>query len=366
MIDRRLLTSFDWKILLLVLAIAGIGVLNIYSASASYTVAGTPYAVKQLYWVVIGMVLILVICSVDYHLLEDVSYWFYGILIVFLLLVLLVGRTSMGATRWLNLGLFTMQPSEPMKIVIIITFARFFARHQIAGGLGFREIALPLAILSVPALLIMKQPDLGTAIMVCLVAGTIILTVGIRWGVVISMALASLPVLYVSWHYLLRSYQKNRVLNFLNPERDPLKSGYHLIQSKIAVGSGGLTGKGYLQGTQSQLRFLPEQHTDFAFSVFAEEWGFWGCMVMLLLYLSLILWGLHVASRCNDRFGSLLAVGVTAMLFWHIVINMGMVIGLFPVVGVPLPLFSYGGTSMITSMIGVGILLNVSMRRFMF
>lgn len=366
MIDRRLLTSFDWKILLLVLFIASVGVFNIYSASASYTVAGTPYAVKQFYWIIIGLGLLIVTCSVDYHILEDVSYWFYGILIVFLLLVLLVGRTSMGATRWLHLGFFTMQPSEPMKIVIIITFARYFARHRPVGGLGFRETALPLAILSVPALLIMKQPDLGTAIMVCLVAGTITLAVGIRWNVVFSMVLAALPVCYVSWHYLLRSYQKNRVLNFLNPERDPLKSGYHLIQSKIAVGSGGLTGKGFLQGTQSQLRFLPEQHTDFAFSVFAEEWGFWICMVMLLLYLSLTLWGLHVASRCNDRFGSLLAVGVTAMLFWHIVINMGMVIGLFPVVGVPLPFFSYGGTSMITSMIGAGILLNISMRRFMF
>jgi rod shape determining protein RodA len=365
-IDRRLLTSFDWKILLLVLFIAAIGVLNIYSASASYTLAGTPYAVKQFYWIVIGMGLILITCSVDYHILEDVSYWFYGVLLVFLLLVLLVGRTSMGATRWLHLGFFTMQPSEPMKIVIIITFARFFARHQSVGGLGFRAIALPLVILSAPAILIMKQPDLGTAIMVCLVAGTITLAVGVRWSVIVSLVLASVPVLYVSWHYLLRSYQKNRVLNFFNPERDPLKSGYHLIQSKIAVGSGGLTGKGYLHGTQSQLRFLPEQHTDFAFSVFAEEWGFWVCMVMLLLYLSLILWGLHVASRCNDRFGSLLAVGVTAMLFWHIVINMGMVIGLFPVVGVPLPFFSYGGTSMITSMLGTGILLNISMRRFMF
>lgn len=366
MIDRRLLTSFDWKILLLVLTIAAIGVLNIFSASASYNLSGTPYAVKQFYWIVIGMGLILVICSVDYHILEDVSYWVYGVLLIFLLLVLLVGRTSMGATRWLHLGFFTMQPSEPMKIVIIITFARFFARHPSVGGLGFRAIALPLAILSVPAILIMKQPDLGTAIMVCLVAATITLAVGVRWNVVVTMVLASVPVLYGSWHYLLRSYQKNRVLNFFNPERDPLKSGYHLIQSKIAVGSGGLTGKGYLHGTQSQLRFLPEQHTDFAFSVFAEEWGFWVCMIMLILYLSLILWGLHVASRCNDRFGSLLAVGVTAMLFWHIVINMGMVIGLFPVVGVPLPFFSYGGTSMITSMLGTGILLNISMRRFMF
>jgi rod shape determining protein RodA len=212
----------------------------------------------------------------------------------------------------------------------------------------------------------MKQPDLGTAIIVILIAGTMILYVGVRWTTIVAMVVSAVPMGYVGWNFVLREYQKNRILNFINPERDPLKSGYHLIQSKIAVGSGGLTGKGYLSGTQSQLRFLPEQHTDFAFSVFAEEWGFVGCLALIVLYLLLILWGLQVAARCNDRFGSLLAVGVTAMLCWHIIINMGMVIGLFPVVGVPLPFFSYGGTSMVTSMIGVGVLLNISMRRFMF
>lgn len=366
MIDRRLLTSFDWKVFFLIMLITAVGIINIHSASASYKVVGTAYAVKQLYWVIIGSGLIMLVCSVDYHLLEDVSYWFYGIIIVFLLLVLTVGKTSMGATRWLHLGFFSMQPSEPMKIVIIITFARYFARYQNIGSLGFKDIWLPLLLLTCPALLIMKQPDLGTAVMVCLIAATITITVGISWRVVISFLLISLPTVYIAWHYFLRGYQKNRILNFINPERDPLKSGYHLIQSKIAVGSGGLLGKGFMHGTQTQLRFLPEQHTDFAFSVFAEEWGLLGSLLILLLYLFLVLWGLHVASRCNDRFGTLLAVGVTAMIFWHIVINMGMVIGLFPVVGVPLPFFSYGGTSMLTSMIGAGLLLNISMRRFMF
>ncbi len=366
MIDRRLFTSFDWKILLLIALIAAVGILNIHSATASYRIVGTPYALKQFYWTVIGVALLLFICTVDYHIFEDVSYWFYGMLIFLLLLVLVVGKTSMGATRWLNLGLFTMQPSEPMKIVIIITFARFFTRNQMPGLLGLREIFLPLLLLLLPAALIMKQPDLGTAIMVCLVAATITLAVGMRWSVILTLLLTSVPLIYIAWTFLLHMYQKNRVLNFFSPERDPLKSGYHLIQSKIAVGSGGLFGKGYMQGTQSQLRFLPEQHTDFAFSVFAEEWGFAGSVFILFLYFSLILWGLHVASRCNDRFGTLLSVGVTAMLFWHIAINLGMVIGLFPVVGVPLPFFSYGGTSMITSMVGAGILLNVSMRKFMF
>jgi rod shape determining protein RodA len=218
----------------------------------------------------------------------------------------------------------------------------------------------------VPALLIMKQPDLGTAVMIILVAASIMLFVGVRLSTMVAIVGAIIPLLFLGWQFGLREYQKNRVLNFLNPERDPLGSGYHLIQSKIAVGSGGVIGKGYMQGTQTQLRFLPEQHTDFAFSVFAEEWGFMGCLVLLLLYMFLIMWGLQIANRCNDRFGSMLAVGVTAMLFWHVVINVGMVIGLFPVVGVPLPFFSYGGTSMVTSMMGIGILLNIHMRRFMF
>jgi len=229
-----------------------------------------------------------------------------------------------------------------------------------------RNLAYPFLILGVPALLIMKQPDLGTAIMVVLIASSMLMYVGVRWTTLISLVLAGLPCAFLGWHYYLRDYQKNRILNFLSPERDPLGSGYHIIQSKIAVGSGGFFGKGFLHGTQSQLRFLPEQHTDFAFSVFGEEWGFAGCLVVLLLYVVVILWGLDIARKCNDYFGSLMAVGVTAMLFWHIVINVGMVIGIFPVVGVPLPLFSYGGTSMVTTMIGVGILLNIRLRRFMF
>jgi len=279
---------------------------------------------------------------------------------------MVIGRASMGATRWLHIGPLNIQPSEPMKIVIIMVFARFFNRFPIHQGLGLRDLTYPLLLLMGPALLIMKQPDLGTAIIVVLIACSMMMYVGVRWTAIMSVVLTAVPSAYLAWHFLLREYQKNRLLNFINPERDPLGSGYHIIQSKIAVGSGGFFGKGFLHGTQSHLRFLPEQHTDFAFSVFSEEWGFAGCLVMVILNLFLVLWGLHIAGRCNDRFGSLLAVGVTAMLFWHIVINMGMVIGIFPVVGVPLPFFSYGGTSMITSMVGVGILLNISMRRFMF
>lgn len=366
MFDRRLFTNFDWTLLAVVLIVCGIGVVNIYSAASSYREMATPFFIKQLYWIAAGVILCLTVCSLDYHMLEDFAYWLYGGVLFLLLAVLAVGKTSMGATRWIHLGFFSMQPSEPMKIVIIMTFARFFSRYPVFQGLSLKDLGLPLLLLGAPALLIMKQPDLGTAILVILIAGTMLLYVGVRLSALGTLVAAALPVVYGGWRFLLHDYQKDRIYNFLNPDLDPQGSGYHIIQSKIAVGSGATFGKGFLHGTQSQLRFLPEQHTDFAFSVFAEEWGFLGCLVMVLLYLFLILWGLGIASRCNDRFGSLLAVGVSAMLFWHIVINMGMVIGLFPVVGVPLPFFSYGGTSMVTSMVGVGILMNISMRRFMF
>jgi len=366
MIDRRLFTNFDWGLLFLVLLIAGIGVLNIASAAASYSLAETSYPVRQIYWVFIGLFLVVLVCSIDYHLFEDVAFWMYGIVAVLLLAVLVMGKSTMGATRWLQLGFISFQPSELMKIVIIMVYARYFNNITAAGGMTVKDLLYPFLLLGVPALMIMKQPDLGTAILVVLIAFSMILYVGIRIRTVALLLLSAIPAVFLGWQFYLRDYQKLRILNFLSPERDPLGSGYHIIQSKIAVGSGGLTGKGFLQGTQTQLRFLPEQHTDFAFSVFSEEWGFAGCFLVLLLYLFLILWGLNIARRCNDHFGSLMAVGVTAMLFWHIIINIGMVIGLFPVVGVPLPLFSYGGTSMITSMIGLGILLNIRMRRFMF
>ena len=366
MIDRRLLVNIDWILAGLVVTVCLLGILNIYSATTPYKIVGTAYYLKQIYWMLAGMFVALVVSSFDYHILEDFSYWFYGFLIILLVAVLVIGRRSMGATRWLHLGFFNVQPSELMKIVIIITFARFFNNFQSTGQLTLRDMLLPLGILVMPVALIVKQPDLGTAIIVILIALSMTFYIGLRWTTIAGFICVTIPMAWIGWAHFLRPYQKNRILDFLDPERSRLGSGYHIIQSKIAVGSGGIAGKGFVKGTQSQLRFLPEQHTDFAFSVFAEEWGFIGCLALLILYLSLVLWALNIARRCNDRFGSLLAVGVTAMLFWHIVINMGMVIGMFPVVGVPLPFFSYGGTSMITSMVGIGLLLNISMRRFMF
>ncbi len=364
MFDRRLVTHFDWVLLLTVALAALAGILNLYSATSGWT-TGTPVYLKQLYWLGIGMTIALAVCLVDYRHLEYFATFFYGATILLLLFVAFFGKTSMGATRWIDLGFFNLQPSEVMKVVLIVTFARHFTRKGNFRGQGLPELMTPFALLGAPVLLIMAQPDLGTAMLLLFIGGTMMLFIGIRRRSLITLAVLGAGAVVGGW-FQLRDYQKERIRTFLDPERDPLGSGYHIIQSKIAVGSGGFFGKGFMAGTQSQLSFLPERHTDFAFSVFAEEWGFFGCILLLALYLFLIIRGIHIARRASDRFGMFLAVGVVAMLFWHMVVNLGMVIGLLPVVGVPLPLFSYGGTSMVTTMIGVGILLNISMRRFMF
>lgn len=365
MFDRRLITHYDWVLLLQVALVAVIGMVNLYSATAAWGGPGTPIYLKQLSWFGLGLGIATLLCLFDYRHLKDLGYPAYGITLLMLLAVLVVGRTSMGATRWLSIGGIGLQPSEVMKIVIIVVLARYFAEKSTAQGFTFRELLVPGALLLVPVLLIMKQPDLGTALLLLAIGGTMALFAGIRRGTLVVLGMLGGAAAFGGW-FLLHDYQRQRIYTFLNPESDPLRSGYHIIQSKIAVGSGGLFGQGFRKGTQAQLSFLPERHTDFAFSVFAEEWGFAGCLLVLVLYLLIVLWGMYISRRSSDRFGMYLALGVSAMLFWHIVVNLGMVIGLLPVVGVPLPLFSYGGTSMITTMTGVGLLLNVSMRRFMF
>lgn len=365
MFDRRLITHFNWTYLLLILMISGIGITNLYSATSSWTNAVQPIYLKQFYWLGIGLLIVVLISVFDYRHLKYLSLPMYGGNLLLLILVLVVGRTSMGATRWISLAGINVQPSEIMKIVIIVALASYFSEKEHLRGFSLRELIAPALMLGAPALLIMKQPDLGTALLVLCIGGTMALFAGVRRSAVAFLAISGFVAAFGGW-FLLHDYQKQRILTFLNPERDPLGAGYHIIQSKIAVGSGGFSGLGFMKGTQSQLSFLPERHTDFAFSVFAEEWGMTGCLLLLVLYCLVVVWGLHIALRANDRFGMYLAIGVSSMLFWHIVVNLGMVIGLLPVVGVPLPLFSYGGTSMVTTMTGVGVLMNVGMRRFMF
>jgi rod shape determining protein RodA len=364
MFDRRLITHFDWVLLGLIIAVASLGILNLTSVTADWSGASAVY-LKQLTWFGLGLGIAFTLCVFDYRHLEYSAFVGYGFTMLLLLAVMFVGKTTMGATRWLSLGPINLQPSEIAKVVIIITLARYFALHGRLGGHDLKELLIPLAFVLLPVAFIIKQPDLGTAMMLLFIGTTMILFAGIKLRTFVTLASAAIAAAWIGWSFL-HDYQRQRVFTFLNPEADPRGTGYHIIQSKIAIGSGSFTGKGFMKGTQSQLAFLPERHTDFAFSVFAEEWGFVGTAVLLTLYLLIIIWGIYIARRASDRFGMYLAVGVTAMLFWHIIVNLGMVTGLLPVVGVPLPLFSYGGTSMVTSMIGVGILLNISMRRFMF
>jgi len=366
MFDRRLVQNFDWLLLGLVVIIAAMGIVNLYSAGFNRTPPGSnPIYLKQVYWLAVGLALMGLTLLYDYRHLAKLAYPIYIISLVLLLAVMFGGKMVSGSRRWLPLGPFAFQPAELTKIAIILVLARYFSRRQTGSLLRFRDLLAPMAMVLIPVLLIVRQPDLGSGILVLLVAMSMLLFVGINWRTLLGSTMTLVLLSPVIWHFL-KDYQRQRVLTFLNPEQDPLGAGYHIIQSKIAVGSGMFWGKGFLHGTQSQLHFLPEQHTDFVFSVFAEEWGFLGSVVLLLLFTGLTLWGLQVARDCKENFGQLLALGVTSLILWQFIINIGMVSGLMPVVGIPLPFFSYGGSSLITTLVGVGFLLNIRMRRFLF
>ena len=364
MFDRRLVQNFDWVLLGLVVIICATGIVNLYSAGYNRG-EGTPLYIKQLYWLAVGLGVMCVTLTYDYRHLEKLSYPIYIITIVLLLAVMFGGKMVSGSRRWLPLGPLSLQPAELAKIAIILALATYFNRRPRMEAMRLKDLIVPGILVLIPVGLIIKQPDLGSGILVVLVAASIILFVGVRWRTLVGCGLTMVMLSPVIWHFL-KDYQRQRVLTFLDPGKDPLGAGYHILQSMIAVGSGQFWGKGFLQGTQSQLYFLPEQHTDFVFSVFAEEWGFVGSAVLLLLFTALALWGLSVARDCKERFGHLLALGVTALIFWQIFINLCMVTGFLPVVGIPLPLFSYGGSSLITTLLGVGFLLNIRMRRYLF
>ncbi len=367
MFDRRLVENFDWGFLAVVILICSVGLVVLYSALTAGQ-AGNAAVIhglfkKQIIWMGAGFGIMLVTLVLDFKELDKLNLVFYTFCVGLLISVLLFGHVVGGSRRWLMLGPIRVQPSELMKIALIISLASAYSTCVSQTGLDFRKLLKPAFLCIIPFILIVQQPDLGTGLLLLLITVSITLFVKVEKKVLISFAGLGFALAPSVW-FVLKDYQKSRILTFLNPERDPLGAGYHIIQSKIAIGSGMLTGKGFLKGTQNALSFLPEQHTDFIGSVLAEEWGLAGCTVLLALYFILLFWGLNIAYNCRNMFGSILAFGITIMIAWQIFINFGMVMGLMPVVGVPLPLVSYGGSSVITNMVGFGILLNISMRRY--
>ncbi len=363
--DRRLLQNIDWVMLAAVLVVAILGLVNLYSASYLTKSVGTSVFIKQIYYYLMGFGIIFCIILVDYKTLIAWNYPIYAAMIILLLAALILGAEVAGTQRWLNLGFFRLQPSEPAKLMLVITLASYYFRKDTGKGFTLKELAVPITLTAVPFLLILKQPDLGTALLLAFIFVSITLFVKLKWSTLAVLAGTGLAAIPLAWHFFLKPYQRQRVLTFLDPEKDPLGASYHITQSKIAVGSGLKFGKGYLHGTQAQLDFLPERHTDFAFSVWAEEWGFVGSLVLLACYFFIILWGLNIALAARDKFGMLLAFGIVSLIFWQAFINLAMVLGLLPVVGMPLPMFSYGGSSLITTLAGIGLLINIRMRRFM-
>lgn len=366
MFDRRLIENFDWGFLAVIFMICSVGLVVLYSAvTAGYEGTGIHVLFKkQAVWMGAGFCIMMMSLVVDFREFDKLHLFIYTLCVGLLISTYLFGQVGGGSRRWLVLGFIRMQPSELMKISLIISLASVYSDKVSEEGLGFRNLIKPAVYCLIPFVLIVNQPDLGTGLLLMLIAGSITLFVKVEKKVFFTLAGIGLAIVPLVWFFGLKEYQKGRILTFLNPDRDPLGAGYHIIQSKIAIGSGMLTGKGFLQGTQNALSFLPEQHTDFILSVLAEEWGLMGCGVLIILYFILLFWGLNIAYACRNMFGSILAFGVTTMIFWQIFINIGMVMGLMPVVGVPLPLISYGGSSVITNMVGFGILMNISMRNF--
>jgi rod shape determining protein RodA len=353
------LREVNWGLVLLVTAVASIGFAMLYSAAGG---AFDPWASRQMARFGVGLVLMLAAATVDFRLWLRWAYPAYGVGLALLVAVETVGAVGMGAQRWIQLGPIQLQPSEVMKIALVLALARWF-HYTPAEAMGkLRTVLPPILLIAAPVLLVLKQPDLGTAMLMLMSSAAVLFVAGVRlWKFALAglVALGSLPV---AWS-MLRDYQKQRVLTFLDPETDPLGAGYHITQSKIALGSGGVFGKGYMQGTQAHLSFLPEHQTDFIFTMLAEEFGLVGCLALLALYVMILVYCFGVAIRCRHQFGRLVAMGIASTFFLYVFINMAMVMGLVPVVGVPLPLVSYGGTAMMTLLIGFGLLIGAWVHR---
>ncbi len=359
---RKAIDNFHLPLLGVSLTICILGLFNLYSASSA---GSAPYFMSQLAWMGLALAAGIFAVLIDYRIHERLAY-FYFFLVVFLLLAVFFFPSAGGAKRWIPLVFFKLQPSELAKLAIVAVLARWFHDDARSRPYTLKQLRIPLALLGSCALLVLMEPDLGTSLLILAIGGTLILFVRVRWKSLALVLVVMILVSFPAWKFVLKDYQKQRILNLLEPEADIKGSGYHRRQSIIAIGSGETFGKGYQEGTQTQLKFLPEKHTDFIFSVWAEEHGFVGSFALLLLYFALFLFGLQISSSARERFGALLALGCTAILFWQMLINIGMVLGILPVVGMTLPFMSYGGTSLVVCAISVGLLLNVSMRRYMF
>jgi rod shape determining protein RodA len=364
--DRRLLLHFDWTVFWTVLLLAGIGLLSVMSASYGGPRKGLdPLVIRQAVWIGIGTIAMVSAVLFDYRSLQTYAYPFYVLALGLLLAVELIGHSTGGSRRWINLGIFHLEPSELAKLAVVLVMVRYFREEPPKGGWKLRQMIIPAILLGVPVGLVLKQPDLGTALILVLITVTLVFVSGLNWRTMLVLGLVAVCAAPLSWHFL-KPYQRQRLVSFINPQADPLGSGYHIIQSEIAIGAGGTWGKGFLKGTQARLNFLPEQSTDFIFAVFAEEFGMAGSIVLLLLYASLILRGAWIARHSRDRFGALLAVGLTSIVFWQVAINIGMATGMLPVVGITLPMVSYGGSSLIAMMAAMGLLISINARRYVF
>jgi len=360
-------TGVDTPLLLVVMAIVTLGLVNLYSATSVFAddmqrVRLADVYTSQIYWIVVGTLLAIFVASIDYRSFERLAMVSYVGGLLALGLVFVLAKSIRGASRWIAIGSFNFQPSEFMKIVLILAIARWLHNDPKTEPRTLFDLGVPILLTLVPVAAVMAQPDLGTSLIYILTAASMLAMSRIRWSAMATLLGLIAVIIPTAWNYLLLPYQKDRITSFLNPEDDKTGSGWHALQSLTAIGNGQFLGEGFMQGTQNQFQFLPDQYSDFPFSVFCEDWGFVGAVVLLGLYAFACIWAIHVASLAKDRFGAAIAVGVGANLFWHVVMNVGMAVGLLPVVGVTLPLFSYGGSNVVTMLIGLGLLMNVSMR----
>jgi rod shape determining protein RodA len=354
------LADIQWTLVVLIALIACFGFAALYSAAAGSL---TPWAAPQMMRFGVGLILLLAIACVDLRVWMGIAYPAYAVALLLLVAVEIAGRVGLGAQRWLELGPLALQPSEPMKITLVLALSRFL------HGLGPDDVSrplrlfIPLLMILAPAVLVLMQPNLGTATLLVVGGSLLLFLAGLSWHWIVSTGVAIAIAIPSAWQFLLHDYQKQRVLTFLNPDTDALGAGWNITQAKIALGSGGFLGKGFLAGTQSRLNFLPEKQTDFIIAIIGEEFGFLGMLLLLGMFVAVIWTGVRISLAARSHFGRLLAMGITLNFFLYIMINGLMVMGLIPVVGIPMPLVSYGGTAMMTVMIGFGLLMGVHVHR---